>query len=271
MKKIVIVSMELVALAAVVLIGVLSLTQDKKEPRIQIDQNKIAYAKDCGDDVLLAGVTAVDDEDGDVTDTLMVTKRARLSGGDMEAVQYAASDDSGNVATADVIYMLRDDGQYSIVMYDQYHVDMDSLEISIDGTNVNGKVSGEIQTEPFTTDAEDGTDGGQEPASDKPDVEEPTTSEPEEPTSYVSVGGKPAIVLNQTEITVNAGSEINWMQYVEEIYDDKDERSELFKRVSLTENIDTNIPGDYIQGLVCTDLEQNISEPAKITVHIVTP
>lgn len=265
MRKFVAMLMGAISIGAVILIVVLSLAEDETAPGIQIEQSKIAYSPGCDDDVLLMGVTATDDKDGDVSDTLMITKRIKLPGGQMEAVSYVASDGSGNVSTLDVIYLTQDDGKYRILLYEQYSVDMDSLEVSVEGVDIKAHVSEEITTEEpkMTTPDEEQTS---EPAS-----EENTTAS-EEPTAYVAVDGKPAIVLKQNEITITAGTAtVNWVSYIDEIYDDKDDRNTLFRRVSLTDNIDFSVPGDYVQGLVCTDEDGNVSEPAKIIVHVVNP
>ena len=253
MKNLGIIFMSIVALVSLILIAALSMTEDKTAPGIQIDQNKIDYKPDCDDSVLMAGVTAVDDVDGDVTDEVVITKRISLLGGQMEQVGYAVSDKSGNVTTFDVVYYMLDNGQYRILLYEQYSEYMrEKIE--------NGEITTEPKKESDTTSPE-----GEENSTLSED--EQTTSG-EQSTTYDLSGEKPIIILKQNEISVTAGETINWVSYIDDIYDDKDDRSTLFTRVSLTNMDDMTVPGDYVQGLVCTDMDGNLSEVASIMVHV---
>lgn len=75
-------------------------------PEIKIEEGVLTLSVDDGEDVLLTGVTARDDKDGDVTDSLIVESVYGISEDGSVTVRYAAFDSAGNVATAErtVVY-----------------------------------------------------------------------------------------------------------------------------------------------------------------------
>ena len=53
---------------------VLRLTDDSTPPEIHFQENQVTYTEGGAYDALLEGVTATDNRDGDVTDTLVVER-----------------------------------------------------------------------------------------------------------------------------------------------------------------------------------------------------
>ena len=76
------------------------MTDDTKSPQIQIDQEILEVSVGADDAALLQGVSAKDNADGDVTDSLIVEKISSLAKDHTATVTYAAFDRSGNVAKA---------------------------------------------------------------------------------------------------------------------------------------------------------------------------
>ena len=76
------------------------------------------------------------------------------------------------------------------------------------------------------------------------------------------------MTLKKSEITIQAGTNINWVLYVKNITDDKDSRDSLFRKIHLTKNIDVNVKGDVTQGLYCVDSDGNRSEIVYLLIHI---
>lgn len=74
------------------------MTDDTKSPQIQIDQEILEVSVGADDAALLQGVSAKDNADGDVTDSLIVEKISSLAKDHTATVTYAAFDRSGNVA-----------------------------------------------------------------------------------------------------------------------------------------------------------------------------
>lgn len=74
--------------------------KDTSGPMITIASNRIEISVEDEDAVLLEGVSAVDDRDGDVTSTIMVESLSNIFNGNERIVTYAAVDQSHNVSTA---------------------------------------------------------------------------------------------------------------------------------------------------------------------------
>ncbi len=75
------------------------LTSDDKPPVIQAETDTLEVPLSATDEELLAGLTAQDNLDGDVTDTLVVVSRSKLIGKGTIRVYYAAFDKNNNVGT----------------------------------------------------------------------------------------------------------------------------------------------------------------------------
>ncbi len=72
---------------------------DKVAPVISCDSDTFEASVEAGDEELLAGMTAQDDRDGDVTASLVVVSRSKFIETGRLRVNYAAFDAQGNAAT----------------------------------------------------------------------------------------------------------------------------------------------------------------------------
>lgn len=75
------------------------ITSDKTAPVITAEENAIKVSISADDKALLASMTATDNIDGDVTDSLVVVSKSKFIRKGTLRVNYAAFDDSGNVQT----------------------------------------------------------------------------------------------------------------------------------------------------------------------------
>ena len=82
------------------------MTVDYNPPIITADEDVLRVSVTASDEELLKGVTARDNIDGDVTDTLVVTSRSKFFAKGRLHVNYAAFDGNKNVGTAsrEVVY-----------------------------------------------------------------------------------------------------------------------------------------------------------------------
>ncbi|HIZ43524.1 MAG TPA: DUF5011 domain-containing protein [Firmicutes bacterium] len=81
-------------------------TQDYVGPRITMDSESVTVSCAAGDDELLAGVTAEDSRDGDVTSSLMVESKSNFIEKGRRNITIAAFDENSHVtkASREVIY-----------------------------------------------------------------------------------------------------------------------------------------------------------------------
>lgn len=224
---------------------------DNKGPIIKFNSNEPpTFAEGQDDSVLLEGVTAVDNKDGDVTNTLIIAGKIVLADGQSLKVTYAAKDKHNNVTKTD-----------RIVAY-----------VPSENHSANGEQNGEGNTDGQTT----GTTSPE--SSDKPD--ETTTPESASGTNKnpVSTGptgeidkaaadasGIPVIKLKATEATITAGDNFNELNYVRETYDNS---GDVSRRIRVVGDYDTKKPGDYQLKYLVSDTEGNVSEPAPFTLHV---
>ena len=82
-----------------VLSVVLYLDEDRTAPVIYMEDVEMEYREGMTDEELLAGVTAMDETDGDVTGSLVVEKVSEAGNGTV-IVTYGVKDASGNVGKA---------------------------------------------------------------------------------------------------------------------------------------------------------------------------
>lgn len=71
---------------------------DRVAPEIKVEEKEISYTKGESYDILLEGVTASDDVDGDVTDKVFVDQIVDMGTGEA-VVYYGVMDSSNNVGT----------------------------------------------------------------------------------------------------------------------------------------------------------------------------
>lgn len=98
MRKIVIILCTLDVILMVLSVA-LYLDGDRTAPVIHMEDVEMEYREGMTDEELLAGVTATDETDGDVTASLVVEKVSEVGNGTV-IVTYGVKDESGNVGKA---------------------------------------------------------------------------------------------------------------------------------------------------------------------------
>lgn len=91
----------------IALVGVLTyfyLQKDLNAPRISIEATGLVYQQGTTREELLTGIRAVDEEDGDVTSSLVIEKIVEDPVKGMAVVTYGARDLSGNLAKISTSY-----------------------------------------------------------------------------------------------------------------------------------------------------------------------
>ena len=99
LKIIIVVLFILVAIAFSALTGYNFLVADRTAPVIYCDGEPLVVSVSASDRELCAGLQALDDRDGDITDRIVVQKISRLISKDTAVVSYAVFDSSSNVCT----------------------------------------------------------------------------------------------------------------------------------------------------------------------------
>jgi len=216
--------------------------EDRKGPVITVDSTKVQpYAKEQGLEKLLSYATALDDKDGDVSDSLLIENIYVSADFTSAGVIYAARDKSGNVT--------------KLTYFFEYLPTQEELKPVISPTNETTTM------QPTTAGSNTATT-----ASEKTTAAQNT----KETTTAATVSSEsPKITLTTNEVTLKVGSNFNVMSYVSNITDDKDTRDVLGRRVIASgDEVKTDTPGDYIVQVYCTDSDKNASNKEKLIVHV---
>lgn len=203
---------------------VITYSQDKTVPVITIGDKEKEVTYYGGDDYeeLLAGVTAKDNRDGDVTDKIFVDSIIPVSDGSKAIVRYAVIDKSNNVGIKTRIVNYADASQ-----------------------KVKDENEQEIREETAT----------------KTEVQE----EQEELTPD---GVKPAIRLTETSKTIKVGENFDALSVIDQIVDDVDDTSTLYRRIHADGEYDTSTPGTYTIRYYVMDTNNNTSNIEEFTLKV---
>lgn len=204
--------------------------EDRKGPELTIPQETVTYVAGTDTSSLLAGVTAEDARDGDVTDTVTIESVIPSASGTEASVTYVAKDSKNNVTKA--------------VRKVQYTEDASAASQPAGTDNAQDSATDAEQTE---------TDNGE--AQNEAAI---AALSPESPKFY----------LTQYQTEVERGAEIDRLSYVKDIVDDKDSRDELFQGIQISGEVDTNTPGEYVLSYHAVDSDGNQSNDAQLKIVV---
>lgn len=242
----------------------LRFTEDRKAPEIHFQDNEITYVQ--GDDYegLLLGVTATDNKDGDVTDSLVVESVYPNDDGGTATIVYVARDSSNNISKANKIVKYQTDSE------DAAETDDDSVSGTGDNdaqeaTKVNPATSPEPTQNNGGSAAGTSDNGQSQLTNQESDSENETEDESEEDLPE----GSPRIKLSKNKVTITRGDSVNRISFVESITDDKDDENTLWRRIEIAgDEFDRNTPGTYEQIYYVIDSDGNKSNEAKLTIVV---
>lgn len=72
--------------------------QDHEPPVITIEETDLIYEEGCSQELLMEGVSAADDVDGDLTDCIFISDIDKTADGKYVSITYVAVDQAHNVA-----------------------------------------------------------------------------------------------------------------------------------------------------------------------------
>lgn len=246
MRKSILVIMVIICLGlAGVFVG-LRFTEDRKGPEIKINDTELTYVEGSTYEELLEGVKAVDNKDGDVTDSLIVESVFPNEKGSDATVVYAAKDKKNNVTKV-----------------------MRTVKYQKTETSADNEM--EDQSDEMT-EGESGQDGQDTAAANTDNATVPANAgvqTPEEDPSMANLpAGSPRIYLKGNTVTIKKGEEFNRLSYVKEIKDDKDTSANLWKKIQINGKFDNKTPGSYEQTYKVVDSDGNSSNEAKLTIVV---
>lgn len=228
----------------VALIGVfvyIKASSDIEAPTIHVPETLITYTQGTPYDMLLEGVTAVDDADGDVTTTVQVEAVYPLENNVEANVVYVAKDRANNIATAS--------RKVNYVSVDQ-------------DVNLQPEVQQPEVQQPEVMQPE----AGIEPID--PVAEEIAAQQAAEEAFAELPSGAPRLTLSATRVQIKAGDEFNALNYVKDITDNRDEKNDLYRSIRVSDEYDTATPGTYEIVYYVVDKDGNSSNKGVLTLIV---
>lgn len=215
--------------------------EDRNGPEISVPQEEIAYVAGTDTSALLNGVTAQDNRDGDVTDTVTIESIIPNADQTGASVVYVAKDSKNNVTkeTRTIVYSTDVDQAAAQAAAEQAAQDQAAAEQA-----AQGDTAGEsAQT----------TDDG--------------AAQNEAAIAALSAES-PRFYLTQYSVELERGAELNELSYVQDITDDEDSREELYQGIRISGEVDTNTPGEYTLEYHVVDSDGNNSNAAQLRVTV---
>ena len=215
--------------------------EDRNGPEISVPQEEITYVAGTDTSALLNGVTAQDDRDGDVTDTVTIESIIPNANQTGASVVYVAKDSKNNVTkeTRTILYSTDANQAAAQAAAEQVAADQAAAEQA-----AQGDAAGEsAQT----------TDDG--------------AAQNEAAIAALSAES-PRFYLTQYSVELERGAELNELSYVQDITDDEDSREELYQGIRISGEVDTNTPGEYTLEYHVVDSDGNNSNAAQLRVTV---
>lgn len=225
-------------------------TSDRKGPEIAVPSGAdVTYEEGSDTALLLEGVTATDDRDGDVTDSVVIENIFPNDDRTGASVIYAAKDSHNNVTkvTRRVNYKAAGD------------VTAPEENTEAEGSDAAPAENAEAEGSDAAPAAEEAQQNDTEGVKNETNAKMEIEALPSE---------SPRMYLNTYETTVKAGSELDKVSYIKEITDDADSQETLFTEIQVDGEVDTATPGDYTLTYHVTDSNGNQSNMAVLTVHV---
>lgn len=268
-----------------VICGVFFLGKDKNAPEIVLPGSSLVYAEEAGTETLFRGVTAFDEEDGELTDEVVIEKIVPDRDKATATITYGVADSAGNVGkvtcTVEMLVeeaegiveegTVSEEGSEESEVREEVESEENSVEEEAESeeeeseeTESEGSESEEEESEETEADSEE-AESEEEGESEDDAAEEDTV----QTVSSNPNPGRPAIVFRSQEIKTKAGQSPAWVNVIEGLHDDKDNYESLLKTLKVKGDYDKDKAGTYSVTVTVTDGDGNESNayPMKIVVE----
>ncbi|ODR34966.1 hypothetical protein [Eisenbergiella tayi] len=241
----------------------LYLGKDRTAPVISFGENAVSYEEGMDERLLLQGVVAMDEKDGDVSDSLLVEKIAGTNGKEV-IVTYVARDSANNVGKASRAFPVAGSYMGGDVLPaagegldDEYGMDESETETETESNEESSSVPDDVDR----NDAEEERNGGDGEEGRQQDEEPQERQEPQ-------AGPNPVLVTSGEVVSTKIGTAPNWGQVIAAMTDDKDDYNTLYNNLKLEGHVDLNAAGEYPVTLYTVDSDGNRSEVRDLVVRV---
>ena len=275
MKKFLIVLLVIICLGLGAGVVYMKGSEDNEGPKITFSEDKdTKYTSDMTKEDLLKDVTAQDNRDGDVTDSLTVETIYPKNDGKQVTVIFVAKDSSNNV-TKKEFTMEAENG--SAENPDLGLVDNEDLnDADSENTETDAQDTAEADTQDTAendkqdtpdADSTDSTEASADSADGELTPQEQAQKTEEDKIAQLSPQA-PKMYLTTYYVEVPVGTTLDKLSYVKDIQDDTETTDELFKKIQITGDVNTAAAGNYELTYYVVDNQGNSSNGAVLTVVV---
>ena len=255
MKRLVVLILAVLSIAAGLAAFGYRLRQDRQGPDITA-YPEVRYYQGIPETELLQGITAYDEVDGDVTDTLVIEKCIENDNGSCTVI-YAARDRSSNVSKKTII-----------IQPDPEQWEFETEEITFTETE-RSDLPGEYSVSEIPSEGPEETEDVVLEETEEVGPEKSTEGiTAEDQAFFAEHPGSPRIYLNKTGVTIHRGDPFDPLTYVQRITDDHDDIYALWRDIQVTGSYDTTAEGTYELTYYVMDSEGHYSNFAKMTLKV---
>lgn len=230
--------------------------EDHTGPEIIADSSSdLVYSPDMSEAELLEGISAVDEKDGDVSDTLTVESVYETDDSSV-VISYAAKDNDNNI-TKYKRTMKAENTEEDEEGEDSPAEENGSSEETAENTEDVSEESGEETEETVAAPT----------ATPKQDEAESLRQE-QEALADAMPSQNPRIYLTEYLVKIPVGSSWEPLDYVSEIEDDQDDMYALWRKIQVSGSVDTSAAGTYECTYNVMDSQNNDSNHAVIKVIV---
>lgn len=232
---------------------------DRTAPEISFD-NTLSYSDEMTEEELLSDVHAMDAQDGDVSDTLIIESVTINQAEQTAVIKYAARDSHNNVAKKSRT-LSADTGENRTSEQDGFS-ESGRQDDKIGESATNEKANKETASSELVTETGAATESEIETDSE-------TESEMETETeTEITAPGAPHIKLTETHAEIKVGDSFDPLLYVATVEDDYDNIYTLWRDIQLSGDYDVNRPGVYKFSFYVVDSSGNVSNHAKFKLTV---
>ena len=227
--------------------------QDYDRPVIAFANENLTYLENMDNQILLDGVTAYDENDGDVTGSLIIEKVVMNKEENTVLVTYAAKDCSNNVCKVKRKWDLEDgninpeDIVESEESADEDDIISDNAIISSNTAQIENEVENEAEDEA---------------------IQEQEEEQQQELEQQQPVDEAPTLQILADEANITAGSAFDLYAMVGTLSDDIDSEEILRGRVHIEGEFNPGTPGDYTLTYYVVDTTGILSEKSTLVIHV---
>lgn len=278
-----------VNLAAFIGLFIWYVKADREPPVITVEE-EIVYTKETNYEDILACASAWDEQDGDVSESLVIEKIIPNEEQKTALVSCGALDKSGNIAKysfriqCDTSVFSNEEGKvFELAVGEAVNMLADAEDgfrrelVTTEAETETEEETTEAASEEETTEEESAEIGLEEDAEEDAEEQEAaeTADEGEQSQQEQSVrpnpeqaDTKPVLVFSAPEVKTSPGYNPAWVTVIAQLKDDTDSYEQLLKTLKIAGDFDNKTPGSYDVSVTVTDSEGNESAPRAMRIIV---